>query len=182
MAHTSLGRLSPGATTFNQDRFLDIPYVVDRFLDIPYIVDLMQLQHRWQAVIANNLGHENDGQQQNWRSCLQSDGKVQWDGKTLVSRTTCPFQVMQLHTNGALTTFCLTNHVNIQQLCPGLRWWRGFQPKGWGPPAFLYFFYLHGQRDAHAKSLLKDGFQFLLRRRAKQCKPACLGFSLYELS
>jgi hypothetical protein len=104
--------MTPGGIIFNHDMFLNIPLLMDFTI----------LQHKRQIVVDNNLyctnrsHHHHDYQPGD--ECLALDPTATSKLDTLYLG---PFYIVNTHVNGTTTiqhTPHVTDHLNIQQICP----------------------------------------------------------------
>jgi len=109
--------LSPGATVFNRDMLLDIPYVAD----------LIRLREKRQAVIDNNLRRENNQRRNHdyvaGDQCYELVRRRNETTRKLEVFFRGPYNILRVHTNGTITiqrTPTMTERVNIRNFRPRL--------------------------------------------------------------
>lgn len=90
--HRTLG-ISPGGLVFHRDMFIDIPYVAD----------LLLLRDKRQALIDYNLRRENNRRRNYDYRIGDQVLELLPEPNKLGHRTSGPFSILQVHTNGTVT-------------------------------------------------------------------------------
>jgi transposase InsO family protein len=108
--HRTMG-VSPGSLVFHRDMFIDIPYVAD----------LLLLRDKRQALIDYNLRRENNRRRNYDYQVGDQVLEILPAPTKLGHRTTGPFPILQIHTNGTVTiqrSPGLRDRLNIRRLRP----------------------------------------------------------------
>ena len=111
--HRTLG-VSPGAIVFHRDMMIDVPYVANFLL----------LRDKRQALIDYNLRRENNRRRNFDYQVGEYVLELKKDPTKLGIRTTGPYRIEQVHTNGTLTIRRgpgLVDRINIRRLRPYFR-------------------------------------------------------------
>ena len=111
--HRTLG-VSPGAIVFHRDMMIDVPYIANFLL----------LRDKRQALIDYNLRRENNRRRNFDYQAGEYVLELKKDPTKLGIRTTGPYRIEQVHTNGTLTIRRgpgLTDRINIRRLRPYFR-------------------------------------------------------------
>jgi transposase InsO family protein len=103
--------ISPGALVFHRDMLIDVPFVTD----------LLLLRDKRQAVIDYNLRRENNKRRNFDYQVGQQVLEVLYDTDKLGAKTSGPFTIDQVHTNGTITIRRqphLQERINIRRVRP----------------------------------------------------------------
>ena len=108
--HTTFGS-SPGSLVFNQDMFLNIPL----------IADWHTITNKREHLVNKNLRRANKKRRRFDYASNQQVLKKLHDPTKLGDRTTGPYKITQVHTNGTITIELrptLTERINIRRVIP----------------------------------------------------------------